>query len=111
MNIANSDTSDTLSPKENRKVNTRPIRTSYLFLLFLQEVEALHGHTEGVKDALTNGAKVDGTSRGLRTPLHNAARNGHLDMVKILCDYQANLRLRSLLDKGKCIQGDLLYII
>lgn len=65
-------------------------------------MDAINGRTEEVKTALAHGAAVDGVSRGLRTPLHNAARKGYLDIVKLLCDHSANLRLRSLLDKGEC---------
>lgn len=55
---------------------------------------------KGVQTALENGAKPDGLSKGLRTPLHTAAMKGNLQMVRLLCDYHANTNLRSLLDKG-----------
>ncbi|KAK4316320.1 hypothetical protein Pmani_012504 [Petrolisthes manimaculis] len=60
----------------------------------------LTNNVAGVQTALKNGAKVDGHSKGLRTPLHTAASKGNLQLVKVLCDYNANTNLRSLLDKG-----------
>ncbi|KAK3875803.1 hypothetical protein Pcinc_019337 [Petrolisthes cinctipes] len=76
-------------PSASTKIWTDKLNTSILT-----------NNVAGVQTALENGARVDGHSKGLRTPLHTAALKGSLQLVKVLCDYNANTNLRSLLDKG-----------
>ncbi|XP_042226074.1 ankyrin-1-like isoform X2 [Homarus americanus] len=61
---------------------------------------ALTGNSQGVQEALAQGAAVNGSSKGLRTPLHHAALHGNLAIVHLLCDHNANIKVRSLIDRG-----------
>ncbi|KAG7166799.1 serine/threonine-protein kinase Nek1-like 1 [Homarus americanus] len=60
---------------------------------------ALTGNSQGVQEALAQGAAVNGSSKGLRTPLHHAALHGNLAIVHLLCDHNANIKVRSLIDR------------
>ncbi|XP_042225932.1 ankyrin-3-like isoform X2 [Homarus americanus] len=58
---------------------------------------------EAVKEALQGGVPVDGveTEPGGRTPLHQAAITGNLQLVRLLCDHRADLHLTSNQDEGR----------
>ncbi|KAG7166736.1 E3 ubiquitin-protein ligase mib1-like 3, partial [Homarus americanus] len=55
---------------------------------------ALAGEVAGVSTALETGTVVDDVEDG-RTALHNAANEGHLDVVKVLLYWKADINKRS----------------
>ncbi|KAK8751767.1 hypothetical protein OTU49_010264 [Cherax quadricarinatus] len=55
---------------------------------------ALAGDSARVNEALESGVAVDTTERG-RTSLHHAAVEGHLDVVKVLLNWKADVNKRS----------------
>ena len=51
---------------------------------------AIDGETEIVKILLSNGAAADKEDNQKLTPIYHAAVKNHFDIVKILCEYNAN---------------------
>ena len=51
------------------------------------------GMTKTLAALLDAGAEVDPIDKNKTTPLHLAAKNGHVDTVQYLLDHEANIRL------------------
>ena len=65
------------------------IKTNYLKALKENDVN-------GIEAWLTLGAPVDFRGQDRRTPLHKAAKNGQLEIVKILLRHKANINARDI---------------
>ena len=57
-------------------------------------IASIHGKLEVVRYLLDQGANRDKADDSRRTPLHHAARNGHLETAKLLMLYGADLNTR-----------------
>ena len=64
---------------------------------------ARHGRLDAVELGLTLGLPLDGRDAQGLTPLHHAARNGHLEVVRALVDRGASLVVRDPLYDGTAL--------
>ena len=64
----------------------------YLFSLCLSTSQYLGGNIEAVEICLNNGGKIDDQQEDLSTPVHLAASQGSLEILKLMFNCQAELK-------------------